>query len=106
MAISFGFHPEALLEYAEATEYYLRVASPSVADRFVAAVEAAVSAVVANPDRWRVVEGKDVRRYLFRQFPYVLYYRWEASHERITIYAVMHSSREPGNWLHRVEKKA
>jgi hypothetical protein len=34
----FGFHPEALLEYADSTDYYLREASPQVAEAFVAAV--------------------------------------------------------------------
>jgi len=39
MATSFSFHPEALFEYAEATNYYLHEASPRVADEFVTAVE-------------------------------------------------------------------
>ena len=46
MATTHGFHPEALFEYAEATNYYLREASVAVADRFVASVESAVAAVV------------------------------------------------------------
>jgi len=33
----FGFHPEALLEYAEAMTYYMSEASPAVAERFIAA---------------------------------------------------------------------
>lgn len=36
------------------------------------------------------------------QFPFVIYYRWEPQHERITIYAIMHSSREPNYWHHRI----
>jgi len=42
MAASFSFHPEALFEYAEAANYYLREASVRVADGFVAAVESAL----------------------------------------------------------------
>ena len=34
MAASYGFHPEALFEYAEATNYYLHEASARVADAF------------------------------------------------------------------------
>lgn len=48
---NYAFHPDALLEYAEATNYYVREASLSVAERFVAAVEAAIESVVAAPDR-------------------------------------------------------
>ena len=70
MAASYGFHPEALFEYTEATNYYLREASPRVADRFVTAVEAAVAALVSTPTRWRVVEEPEIRRYLILRFSY------------------------------------
>ncbi len=96
------FHPEALLEYADATNYYLREVSPEVAQAFVIAVESAIGVILAAPTRWRVVQEPDVRRYVFRRFPYVLYYRWEAERQRVTIYAVMHCSREPGYWKHRI----
>jgi plasmid stabilization system protein ParE len=71
----YAFHPDALLEYADAASYYLREASPTVAERFVAAVESAMASILAAPDRWRVVEEPGIRRYVFSRFPYVLYYR-------------------------------
>ncbi|MDQ3625128.1 MAG: type II toxin-antitoxin system RelE/ParE family toxin [Verrucomicrobiota bacterium] len=60
--------------------------------------------MVGAPTRWKVVEEPGIRRYIFRRFPYVLYYRWEAEQERVTIYAVMHCSREPGYWKQRIAK--
>ena len=104
MATTYGFHPEALFEYAEATNYYLREASARVAARFVAAVESAITTLVDAPMRWRVVEEPEIRRYVFSRFSFVIYYRWEPQHERVTIYAVMHCSREPGYWRHRIER--
>ena len=104
MAASYGFHPEALFEYAEATNYYLHEASVRVAERFVAGVESAVAALVADPARWRLVEEPEIRRYVFSRFPFVIYYRWEPQHERVTIYAGMHCSREPGYWRRRIER--
>jgi plasmid stabilization system protein ParE len=98
----YAFHPDALLEYADATTYYLGQASVTVAERFAAAVEAAVACVVAAPDRFRVVEQPGIRRYVFRRFPYVLYYRWDAKQNFVTIFAVMHCGREPGYWKHRI----
>ena len=68
MAASHGFHPEALSEYAEAADYYLREASRRVADRFVAAVESAVAAFLTAPTRWRVVEAPEIRRYVSAAF--------------------------------------
>ena len=99
---SIGFHPEALTEFAEAISYYLREGSPRVADSFVFAVESAIEQVLKSPDRWHVIDEPDIRRYLIRRFPFVLYYRWESNQDHVTVYAVMHCSREPGYWKHRV----
>ncbi|MDZ4289882.1 MAG: type II toxin-antitoxin system RelE/ParE family toxin [Prosthecobacter sp.] len=106
MTTSYGFHPEALLEYVEATNYYLQEASGQVADRFVVAVESAISALIVAPTRWRVVEDPEIRRYIFKRFPLVIYYRWEPQRERVTIYALMHCSRESGYWHQRLEGNA
>jgi toxin ParE1/3/4 len=99
---AYGFHPEALLEYAEATNYYLRAASPGVAEAFIAAVESAIDGILVAPTRWRISDESGIRRYVFCRFPFVLYYRWEVEQERITIYAVMHCSRRPGYWKSRI----
>jgi plasmid stabilization system protein ParE len=99
---SSAFHPEALLEYADATNYYLQEVSARVADAFITAVESAIRDILAAPDRWRVIEQPGIRRYILYRFPYVLYYRLEAEQERVTIYAVMHCSRKPGYWKERV----
>jgi toxin ParE1/3/4 len=97
------FHPEALFEYQQASSYYLRKASPSVAAGFISSVELAVDAVTASPMRWGEVDQPGIRRYVLRRFPYVIYYRWQTANERIIIYAVMHCSRHPGYWRNRVE---
>ena len=102
MAATYRFHPEALAEYAEAARYYLAEASPRVAETFVASVEFAIAALVASPDQWRVVATPGIRRYVFSRFPFVIYFRWESQDESISIYAVMHTSREPGYWQHRI----
>jgi plasmid stabilization system protein ParE len=99
--VEYAFHPDALLEYAEATNYYLRTASPEIAERFVTLVESAIKAILAAPDRWTVVEKPGTRRYLLNRFPYLLYYRWDAGKKLVTILAVMHCSREPAYWRER-----
>ncbi len=100
--VSYGFHPDALIEYREATDYYVREASPAVAERFVATVESGIATLLAAPDRWRVVDTPGIRRYVVRRFPYLLYYRWDREQERVTVFAVMHSNREPGYWKGRI----
>jgi hypothetical protein len=66
---TYGFHPEAVLEYAEAAQYYIREAPPGVAEAFINAVESAVGGILAAPTQWRVVEEPGIRRYVFRRFP-------------------------------------
>jgi toxin ParE1/3/4 len=102
--VEYAFHPDALLEYAEATNYYLRQASHTIAKRFVALIESAVKAIVAAPDRWPLVEEPGIRRYVLKRFPYLLYYRWDAEEKLVTILAVMHCSRKPGYWRERSGK--
>ena len=46
---SYDFHPDALVEFEDATRYYLEQASPIVASAFVAAVESAIKTVIASP---------------------------------------------------------
>ncbi len=82
--------------------YYLHEATPDVADRFVAAVESAVGSILNAPDRWRVIEEPGIRRYVFKRYPYVLYYQWDVEKAFVTIFAIMHCSREPGYWKHRL----
>ena len=43
---SYNFHPDALVEFEDATRYYLEQASPIVASAFVAAVESAIKTVI------------------------------------------------------------
>lgn len=99
---SYGFHSEAAEEYLAATQYYLDHASPLVAAAFVAEVEGAIQTLLASPTRWAVIEEPQIRRYLLKQFPYSIYYRWEPERDRVSIYAVMHFSRRPGYWLERL----
>ena len=102
-ASAYQFEPSAQAEFHEAIRYYAREAGTAeVATRFVAAVESAVATVCAAPEMWRVVEPPDVRRYVLRRFPFVLYYRYRSADSLVVIYAVMHTSREPGYWLGRL----
>lgn len=49
------FHPQALEEYREATIYYAE-RDPSLALRFVEAVEDAIRRILESPERWRVLD--------------------------------------------------
>ena len=96
--MNFEFHPEALEDYQEASRYYAERNS-QLARRFIQSIEDAISRVVDSPERWRIID-EDVRRCLTRVFPYGILYTIESDY--VLIVAVMHCSREPGYWKHRI----
>lgn len=98
--MNYEFHPEALDEYEDAARYYAGCQA-GLELRFINCVESALRSVVEAPLRWRCFE-EDVRRCLVRVFPYAVLYSVEPDY--VLIIAVMHCSREPGYWRHRLSR--
>ena len=94
----YSFHPEARAEFKEATIYYSEK-SPSLGVAFYSEVENAIEKIVEDPDLYRVID-EDVQRCLTKRFPYAVLYTIEDNY--ILILAVMHCSREPSYWKHRL----
>jgi plasmid stabilization system protein ParE len=91
------YHPDAESELIAAAQYYEgRVATLGV--QFLQDEDRAVSMILENPERWRIIE-EDVRSYLMSRFPYTIYYR--ALSDRIHILAFKHHSRHPDYWRYR-----
>ncbi len=96
--MKFSFHPEARGEFNEAAIYYSDK-SPSLASAFLTEIENAIEKIVENPELYREID-EDIRRCLTRRFPYAVLYTIENNY--ILILAVMHCSREPWYWRHRL----
>jgi len=94
----YDFHPAALEEYREATQWYAE-REQRVALQFVASVEDVIARIVEAPRRWRLVD-EDVRRCLTRVFPFGILYTIED--DFLLIVAIMHFSREPDYWKSRL----
>lgn len=93
-----AFHPEALLEFEEAVQFY-KERGRKLGQRFAKEIRATITKTVATPDRWRVLE-QDVRLCRARVFPYAVLYTIEADY--ILIVAIAHGKRRPGYWRHRL----
>ncbi len=92
------YHPDALTEYADAALYYgERV--PGLGADFTSEIDAAIECIQRMPECSLCIDG-DVRRYLVRRFPYGILYTIEDGY--FLIVAVMHLSRKPGYWRHRI----
>ena len=97
--MNYYFHPDALHEYAEATEYYAGI-SPALGSAFVAQVESGINQILFYPQAWPLIE-EDIRRHLIKRFPFGIYYTID-NNTSIIIQAIMHLSRKPGYWRSRL----
>lgn len=93
------FHEEATAEYDAAFDWYLE-RSPDTALKFDAEVDRALAQIIQAPQRW-AAGPYSTRRFLLRQFPFILIYRERASAD-IQIVALAHTSRKPGYWKQRL----
>jgi toxin ParE1/3/4 len=96
--MKYVFHPDALTEYAEAVQYYIRE-SKDLAQAFIDAVEDAVYRIKEHPHRYPIIDD-DIHRCLTRRFPYALLYSIETDY--ILILAVMNCHRDPNYWKSRL----
>jgi len=93
-------HPAAEAEAREARLRY-RASDPTVAVRFMAALDRAMDQVADHPERWpSYLHG--TRRLLVRRFPFAIVYRVEA--QRVLVVAIVHQRRRPGYWRRRGSK--
>lgn len=97
----YSFHPEARLEFTEATLYYIEK-SVSLGAAFYSEVEDAIEKIVAHPQLYRTID-EDVRRCLTKRFPYAVLYTIEDNY--ILLLAIMHCSRKPSYWKQRISTR-
>ncbi len=92
------FHREADAEITEAARYY-ETKSAGLGFSFLVELRACLEYVAANPKASQLV-GKEVRRKLFKRFPYSLLYTIE--HDRIRVLAIAHHMRRLNYWQSRL----
>lgn len=94
------FHPEARFEFRESAAFYEGCRS-GLGVAFADEIESVIERILEAPDRWPFLE-QDVRRCLAHRFPFGVLYTIEQDY--VLIIAVMHCSRRPGYWRHRVAR--
>jgi toxin ParE1/3/4 len=91
------FHPLARDEAEGAYAWYAE-RNIAAADLFLDEIDTAVARVREAPERWPRIR-RDVRRYLFRKFPFSLIYRVTSG--TVEVIAVAHHRRRPEYWKKR-----
>lgn len=92
-----SFNHLAAAELREAVAYYRRV-SPSLAQRFVLAVETTLNGLLAHPMTGALLRA-GIRRKPLAGFPYQLLYLQHG--DALRVLAVMHKRRRPLYWVAR-----
>jgi plasmid stabilization system protein ParE len=87
----------AQTEFDDAADWY-EGRRPGRGAAFTAAVRQVLSAIGSQPEAYPEVHG-DVREALVLGYPYAIYYRPESG--QVTVLAVFHTSRDPGEWQRR-----
>ena len=93
-----SFHPAISGELQEAYSWYEQQAA-GLGDHFVSELESAYESIKSLPETWPKF-SKRTRRFLLSKFPYAIVYKPSGS--ICYIVAIMHQSRKPGYWLHRL----
>ena len=85
---------EAEVDFDKSYEFYYED-SPKVADTFFKRINISFENIKQNPKSFPVAH-KDVRKYVVKKFPFVIYYR--IADTVIQIIAIFHTSRNPEIW--------
>lgn len=72
---------------------------PDLGSRFARAVDDAFAKIRSTPYLFSLVTD-DVRFYMPRRFPYVIYYRVES--DRVAVVAVVHKRQDQAKWKRRI----
>ena len=97
MAVELILAAEAEQDVDEASWYEGR--RSGLGEDFLSRVDACLQAICRTPKMHRMAH-KQYRRGLVRQFPYAIFY--EYSQSTVTVYAVMHTARDPEKWRERL----
>ena len=89
--------PAASADLEDAYRWY-ETQQTGLGEEFLAAADAVMKSVVANPLQFPVIH-RQTRRALFHRFPYGLYYRIVS--DQIIVVACMHGRRDPRRWQSR-----
>lgn len=100
MTLTIDFLPEARREFDKAADRY-EAQSSGLGTDFVTAVDRVLLRISTQPNFYATV-WRNVREGLVSRFPFVVYYREEAT--RILVLSVFHTSRNPLIWKRRARR--
>lgn len=97
-AVRLALSPETECDVDEAYAWYERQ-RPGLGEELLSCIEAALESIRRDPKLNPVVHD-GYRRKLVRRFPYAIFY--EQAGIVVTVFGIIHTSRDPRRWLDRL----
>jgi len=97
-SFSIELSDEAEVDFDKSYEFYYEE-SPKVADTFFKRISLGFENIKQSPNTFPIAH-KDVRKYVVKKFPFVIYYR--IIDTVIQVIAIFHTSRNPEIWNERI----
>ena len=98
MAAELIIAPETELDIVESYAWYEGLRT-GLGEEFLSCVDACIEAILRTPTLHGMIH-ENYRRGLVRRFPYSVFY--EHSGGVLTVYGVIHNSRDPDKWRERL----
>lgn len=98
MAGEIRFTPEFEQDLAETYAWY-EDQRPGLGEEFLSRVDDCLQGIFVHPEMYPEFHPP-FRRGLLRQFPYALFYEFDAA--GLTVHALFHHSRDPKKWRRRL----
>ncbi len=93
MSYSIKLLPIAYNDLQEAKKWY-NEKREDLGEEFKKAVNAEIEHIKRHPEHYQRIY-KDLRQALLTRFPYAIFYSIESSKDRVVIFAVLHTRRNP-----------
>lgn len=97
MSLELILRPEAEADALEAYRWYSEQL-PGLGEELLAEIDHALETIRANPEAFRKIH-REFRRVLARRFPYAVFYA--VGDDRIVVFAILHTARDPKLWKKR-----
>jgi len=102
MAVDLILSPEAEQDIDEAYVWYERQRA-GLGEDFLASLDVCIQGIRRSP-RMHAFIFEHFRRGLVRRFPYAVFYDYAEAENTVTVYCVIHTSRDPDKWRTRLSE--
>ena len=92
-------HPFAEFDIEDAKDWH-NIQEENLGNEFIIEIEKSISQMLNNPNQFPKI-NKGIRKVVIKRFPYSIFYR--VISDTIELYAVLHNSRNPILWKHRLK---